>query len=96
MEMYTEGAYVEILARLIHDYVAAHPEHGLRVENVEMDMQHYTIGRIVGVAGRHNDTECRGRVEVEVPYGNEVFPDVPLLIKQLEEDIARNLLGISE
>lgn len=96
MGMYTEGAYTEILARMIHDYVAAHPEHGLRVEKVWMDMQHYAIGRVVVVAGRHNDTECRGRVEVEVPYDNEVFPDVPLLIKKLEEDIARNLLGISE
>ena len=96
MAIYTEGGYLEILARLIHDYVAAHPEHGLRVENVEMDMQHFTIGRLVVVVGRHNDTECRGRAEVEVPYDHDVFPDVPLLIKRLEEDIARNLLGISE
>ncbi len=95
MAMYTEVAYVEILTRLIHDYVAAHPEHGLRVENVEMDMKHYATDQVVVVVvGRHNDTECRGRVKV--PYDNEVFPDVPLLVKKLEEDIARNLLGISE
>lgn len=93
--MYTPNAYADIVTCLARDYLEHHPEHSLHLEGVAAVEELYGGIVAVKIHGRHKNTECRGCVEWAAPKDRDLLPDIPLLIKQLEEDIARNLLGVN-